>query len=358
MSKFAIMRCVKIKTLGSAAGSLQHTYRERKTDNADPERTGQNVHYSARSTDEALGRLREKLPEKRRKDATLAIEYMMTASPEWMQAKPEALDEWSRLSRAWLEAKYGAENVISCTLHMDETTPHLTAMVIPITTDGRLAAKHFIGSRQLLTQDQTSYAAAVAALGLERGIEKSEAKHSSIKAYYARIHKAASDAYDLPVEPQRPVKPVVAPEPPVRHWWGAETGQHKAWRTQEVKKASQYQFKVKAWAKEHQSWRRQVHDLAATALALSNDAHAGREAKRVSIKSLAAERSAKLKLEQILATPGVTAAVQAHKAHTHQNMQDRMLRDQREAMVQQRPIEPEKKPAPALRQNDGSGLVY
>ena len=30
-----------------------------------------------------MGKLRELLPEKRRKDAVLAVEYVMTASPEW-----------------------------------------------------------------------------------------------------------------------------------------------------------------------------------------------------------------------------------------------------------------------------------
>ncbi|MGK3681365.1 hypothetical protein ACSLOD_28220, partial [Escherichia coli] len=37
----------------------------------------------SKSTDQAMGRVRELLPEKRRKDAVLAVEYVMTASPEW-----------------------------------------------------------------------------------------------------------------------------------------------------------------------------------------------------------------------------------------------------------------------------------
>jgi len=41
---------------------------------------------AAMSTDTAMCKLRERLPEKRRKDAILAVEYVMTASPEWWKA--------------------------------------------------------------------------------------------------------------------------------------------------------------------------------------------------------------------------------------------------------------------------------
>ncbi|MEY4592738.1 MAG: hypothetical protein RIR18_1633, partial [Pseudomonadota bacterium] len=82
---FAIMRCKKLKGMGSVASSLQHCYRERETTNADAEKTPSNQHYVAGSTDEAMGNLRDRLPEKYRKDAVLAVEYMMTASPEWWE---------------------------------------------------------------------------------------------------------------------------------------------------------------------------------------------------------------------------------------------------------------------------------
>ncbi|MGN5152826.1 plasmid recombination protein, partial [Aeromonas enteropelogenes] len=83
MAAFAIMRCKKLSGMGSVAASLKHCFRERDTPNADPERLRHNMHMAARSTDEAMGKLREKLPEKRRKDAVLAIEYVLSASPEW-----------------------------------------------------------------------------------------------------------------------------------------------------------------------------------------------------------------------------------------------------------------------------------
>ncbi len=40
---FAILRCAKIKTMGNMGASLQHTFRERDTLNADTRRTPENT---------------------------------------------------------------------------------------------------------------------------------------------------------------------------------------------------------------------------------------------------------------------------------------------------------------------------
>ena len=63
--------------------------------------------------------------------------------------------------RKWLADKYGAENIIVASVHRDETSPHMTAFVTPITKDGRLSAKEFIGNKAQMQADQTTFAAAV-----------------------------------------------------------------------------------------------------------------------------------------------------------------------------------------------------
>ena len=191
---FAIMRAKKLSYVGSVASSLKHCYRERDTPNADKLRTPFNKHMAAQSTDEAMGKLRSLLPEKRRKDAVLAIEYAITASPEWWKiASREKQTDFFNKSYKWLVDKYGAGNIITATIHTDETSPHLSAFVVPITKDGRLSAKEFIGNRSKMTADQTSFAEAVKHLGLERGIERSRATHMSIKQYYSAINKAVEN---------------------------------------------------------------------------------------------------------------------------------------------------------------------
>ena len=187
------MRAKKLANMGSVAASMQHCYRERDTHNADQERTPDNQHLVAKSTDEAMGKLRDLLPEKRRKDAVLAVEYVMTATPEWFtKATPEQEKAFFQQSLQLLADKYGADRIVTASIHRDETTPHLSAFVVPLTQDKRLSAKEFIGSRDKMRADQTTYAACVANLGLERGIEGSKATHQTIQQHYAAVQRGVT----------------------------------------------------------------------------------------------------------------------------------------------------------------------
>ncbi len=188
MTQYAIMRCEKVKSFGQLSRTLKHNFREQDTPNADPERTDQNEHDGAERSTQAMGAVRERLPEKRRKDAVIAVEYMMTASPEWMKEASEAEQKaFFDQSKKWLQDKYGKENVVLTSIHRDETTPHMAAWVTPITKDGRLCAKDFIGGPAKLRKDQTDYHKAVANLGLSRGIEGSKATHERIQTFYKAL---------------------------------------------------------------------------------------------------------------------------------------------------------------------------
>ena len=187
---YAIMRAKKLANMGSVAASMQHCFRERETHNADQERTPDNQHLVAKSTDEGMGKLRALLPEKRRKDAVLVVEYVMTASPEWFdKSTPEQEKTFFQRSLQWLADKYGADRIVTASIHRDEATPHLSAFVVPLTQDKRLSAKEFIGSREKRRADQTSYAGCVADLGLERGLEGSKATHQTIQQHYAAVQR-------------------------------------------------------------------------------------------------------------------------------------------------------------------------
>lgn len=198
MANMAIMRCKKLVSMGSVASALQHCYRERETPNAASAKTPQNEHRESKSTDEAMGRIRGLLPEKRRKDAVLAVEYVMSASPEWWQgASKQQQDEFFNRAHNWLAKKYGADRVVTASVHRDETSPHLSAFVVPLTQDGRLSAKDFIGNRTKMRDDQTSFANAVQDLGLHRGIEGSKAKHQTIQSYYSNLKKEHRDEVNI-----------------------------------------------------------------------------------------------------------------------------------------------------------------
>jgi len=114
----------------------------------------------------------------------------MTASREWwMQASKEQQETFFARSHAWLAEKYGQDRIITATVHRDELTPHLSAFVVPLTRDGRLSAKEFTGGPAQLRRDQSSFAASVADLGLERGIEGSRATHTRVKSFYGALER-------------------------------------------------------------------------------------------------------------------------------------------------------------------------
>lgn len=187
---FAILRISKLKTLGNIGGSLSHNYRTRETPNADLKLSAMNEH-SIESAEKVKNAINARLPEKRRSDAVLCIEHLITASPEWSGWGTEKETEFFEKSKKWLEKKYGAQNVIATTIHRDETTPHLVAYVVPLDEQtGRLNAKKFIGGRVKLSVMQSDFAKEVQELGLERGIEGSKARHTTIKSHYSRINDA------------------------------------------------------------------------------------------------------------------------------------------------------------------------
>lgn len=181
----------KRKSFGAIAGSFGHTYRTRETPNADPARSGANRHWHANNVDAAMGNLRRRLPEKRRKDAVLAIEVFMGTSPEfWITADNETKNDWIKKSRGWLETTFGADNVVQTSLHVDEKTPHLTAMIVPVKKDGTLSAKSWMTNKKKMSEHQTSYHASVEACGLDRGLKGSKAKHTRVGSFYGALDRS------------------------------------------------------------------------------------------------------------------------------------------------------------------------
>lgn len=199
---FAILRTAKLKSFGELGGSLSHNYRIRFTANADQSRSHQNEHDVSRSAD-AMQMIKNRLPEKLRKNGVLCIEHLITASPDWVGWNDKnAESEFFEKSRKWLADRYGSENVITTSIHRDETTPHLIAYVVPLDDTGRLNARKWLGGRKLMSEMQSAFADQVKDLGLERGIEGSRAEHTTIKQFYAEIQEPLQNAdiqrYSIP----------------------------------------------------------------------------------------------------------------------------------------------------------------
>lgn len=206
---FAILRTAKLKTLGNIGASAKHTFREIETPNADSEKTHLNTHIGAQNSEQVLEAVKARLPEKVRTNAVLAIEYLMTASPEFF-ARNSADVEKNFFARAekWLREKHGSENVVYCGIQKDESNPHMVAYVVPIDQKGKLNARSFLGGRDKLRAMQTDFAQKVGAdFGLDRGIEGSKLKHERVQRNYALIKKfdAENDAFEFKWSPSQKI---------------------------------------------------------------------------------------------------------------------------------------------------------
>jgi len=214
MSSYAILRTAKLKTFGNIGGSLSHNYRARETHNADPARSHLNLHTVAGGPEAVMERIKARLPEKRRKDAVLCIEYMIGSSPGALKTDAEH-KAYLKDALAWLKQRHGADNVVAASIHMDETTPHLCAYVVPLDASGKLNAKQFLGGRQTLSAMQTSFAEDVGAkYDLERGIERSTARHTTIKEWYGLLNESVRPVEIPPaaIEPKVKKKRTLLPD--------------------------------------------------------------------------------------------------------------------------------------------------
>ena len=199
---FAILRTAKLKTTQNIAGSAHHCFRSRDTPNADPSRLALNKVQGAASADEVCQAVKKRLEGlKVRKNAVHCVEYMITVSPEVYKRDPRLVAAYLEDARKWLIDTHGAENVVSVSFHYDEKPPHLSAYVVPVDPKGKLNASHFFDGRQKCSDFQTRFWEAVGKPhGLDRGIEGSTAKHTTLKEYYANIQRESPETFLKPDE--------------------------------------------------------------------------------------------------------------------------------------------------------------
>lgn len=195
----------KCQTVTTGLG--QHVDRLRMPDNADQERTQLNENLTPKRsdnlTDDVNRRIAEGYKGKKgiRKDAVKAFRIILSGSNERMkeiEQNPQEFQKWKDMNVQFMQEKFGADNLVRMSLHMDETTPHIHAIVVPITKDGRLSAKDFIDGPKGMRDLQTQYAEAMKIFGLSRGKENSTAKHTDIAEYYGRVNRQA-DPFEMDI---------------------------------------------------------------------------------------------------------------------------------------------------------------
>ena len=212
---YAVYHLEKKSSLGGGLGNhidrvegMEHTYRH-----ADPSRRKFNVifkvgGYEKLSLSEAV-QLRiengyKQEGKKIRKDAVKYISHVLTGSHQEMKSifkDAEKAKAWVRANADFIKSEYGSKNIIRLNLHLDEKTPHLHVITVPLTSDGRLSAKEVVGNKKALQSRQDRYAAAMKPFGLKRGLKNTGIKHENAREYYKRISSVEEKTSEIQIKP-------------------------------------------------------------------------------------------------------------------------------------------------------------
>lgn len=208
----------------SDARMSDHIERRVIASNVDPTRTHLNRELvqlpgGVTERDEAIAHRIKSAGIKRKitPDQVRAIRVMLSGTHEDMMKIQQdgRIDEWCDDSMQWLHKTFGKENTVSAVLHMDETTPHIHATIVPIVTGERRKAKQKkqtegkrtyrkktdvarlcaddLLNREKLVAYHDDYAKVMERYGLQRGVRGSEARHTTTAQYYRDLKRQTGE---------------------------------------------------------------------------------------------------------------------------------------------------------------------
>jgi hypothetical protein len=141
-----------------------------------------------------------------RKNAVVALEYILGASPEFFKEANCTPYEYLIKSAKFISEKHGHENIFAINMHFDEKTPHLHIIVTPIVEkdvkwknryretasvkrERRLCARDFTGHPNMLRKLQQDFYEYIVPLGEEMGVQftKYTSAQEQVKVYSERV---------------------------------------------------------------------------------------------------------------------------------------------------------------------------
>ena len=163
MPQYGILRFEKHK--GNPARPMEAHHERQKEKYAsnpdvDKSRSKYNFHIvqpQGRYYHEIQSRI-EKAGCRTRRDSTRFVDTLITASPKFFKGRtPEDVRAYFERAADFLSRRVGRENIISAVVHMDEKTPHMHLIFVPLTKDNRLSAKEILGNRASLSKWQDDF---------------------------------------------------------------------------------------------------------------------------------------------------------------------------------------------------------
>ena len=178
---FLVLHMDKFKK-EAVRGIQSHNERERESHSnpdIDYERSAENYELCDHATENYAEAIQNRIDDLLlvkavRKDAVHMCGLIVSSDKEFFNnLSPEETRRFFEESKAFLTDFVGAENVISAMVHMDEKTPHMHFLHVPVTKDGRLNANK-IYTRESLKKLQNEMPQYLQSRGfeLQRGVEQ------------------------------------------------------------------------------------------------------------------------------------------------------------------------------------------
>ena len=160
-----IMRIAKVKDWNVFNRLVQHSERSGDTPpaNVNTERTKLNRRLFPKASGEKAAKTRWKKrvgKQKMRMNAVLALELFLGLS-DGVVMSPEKLRNWQAANLRWVRKTFGPRNLIAGASNLDEKTPHLHVIIVPLTKNGKLNCRNFLGNAAKLSDLHDSYAKAM-----------------------------------------------------------------------------------------------------------------------------------------------------------------------------------------------------
>lgn len=220
---YAIFRCEPINTLGDLAQIGAHNKREKRAYKSNPDivisKSNQNIELKPLTSKYVKGfyeltkeykkqhdeRMKTEREDRKRtyrqmldkSKSVVADELLFTATPTFFKNMTnDDIKNWANTCMEFVynDLGYTKNQVLHATVHLDEKTPHIHCVVVPLVKkfDKRvnkekwtISKKQYIKDKIHLSELQDKYHERLISKGydLERGIKGSETKHVKIKDY-------------------------------------------------------------------------------------------------------------------------------------------------------------------------------
>ena len=205
---YAILRMAP-RTISGTRAMLRHALRESPVPNAKPGAAPPERIAGCEMANEGMAALHQmvedcKAAKRWQKSIKPVVDVLVTFSrDDGQRLDKHQQDRYFRDALDFLNARYGAENVLCAAIHRDETTSHLQVLIAARHEGGRLSSSKLMGNRTALSALQDEFHESVAKpYGLLRGEKRTNAKHVPVRALYAAMNAGAEPPDFRPVPPE------------------------------------------------------------------------------------------------------------------------------------------------------------